>query len=197
VADYVVISGSPCTAKIRNPWAVLGLTLVTVGIYSLFWWYFINREMRDLGRARAEGGFGERPELSALAFSGLSAFTLWISLVWTVVTTSRRVRRSQAVTGHDGRLNGWISGALWIGTLSLGGIVYTQSELNKAWRTQPVAVPGESATVPVAPAALQSDGAPQPFVEDPDEWPAEHPALWDTVTRRAYEKRYGKKPGAA
>ena len=44
----------------RNPWGVLGLTLITFGIYYVFWWYFINREMRDVGDANGVD-LGEEP----------------------------------------------------------------------------------------------------------------------------------------
>ena len=27
------------------------LSLITLGVYFVFWWYFINREMRDVGNA--------------------------------------------------------------------------------------------------------------------------------------------------
>ena len=199
MAYEVSIAGTPLRAKVRSPWAVVGLGVITFGIYSLFWWYFINREMRDLGRARAVKGLGENPGLSTLAFSGLSLFTLYIALVWTTVTTTRRVRRAQAVVGVPNRLNGWLSAALWILTLTLGGMAYTQSELNKVWRAQEGedadAVPS-AAAVPGGEAGQLDRGERGLHIEDPDEWPAEHPALWDTITRRAYEKRYGKPPGS-
>src|SRR5215211_7029850 len=110
----VMIADSPSTAKVRDPWTVAVLSVLTLGLYSLFWWYSINREMRDLGHARAADGLGERPEMAALAFSGLSVFTLYVALVWTVVTTTRRVRRAQRLSGQTASLNGWISAGLWI-----------------------------------------------------------------------------------
>src|SRR5215217_2252719 len=186
--DEVLIGGSPCTAKVRDPWTVAVLSVLTLGIYSLFWWYSINRELRDLGHARAVGGLGERPELSAVAFSGLSAFTLYVSLVWTVYTTTLRVRNAQRLTVGEASLNGWVSAALWIFTLGIGGAVYTQRELNKVWAAQSSA-PSTAAPTPLPP-------PPPLHIEDPDEWPDEHPALWDPTTRRAYKKRYGKPPGA-
>jgi hypothetical protein len=51
VAQSVQIAPGAGFAKIRNPWGVLGLSLITLGIYYVFWWYFINREMRDAGNA--------------------------------------------------------------------------------------------------------------------------------------------------
>lgn len=194
MAYEVTIADSPCTAKVRNPLAVAGLTLITLGIYGLFWWYFINREMRDFGRARALDGLGEHPGLSTAAFSGLSILTLYIALIWTIVTTSRRVRRTQRAVGNAEQLNGWISAVLWIFTLTIGGMAYTQSELNKAWRAQDPDAPGGDATGK----QLEGPATPTPslLIEDPGEWPDEHPAAWDTLTRRAYKKRYGKPPGA-
>ena len=41
-------------AKVRNLWIVLLLLVVTLGIYYLYWYYAINRELRDYGRDRDE-----------------------------------------------------------------------------------------------------------------------------------------------
>ncbi len=139
MADEVLIGGSQARAKVRNEWGVLGLGIITIGIYWIFWWYYINREMRDLGRATNTEGLGDNPGLSTVAFTigGL----VYVPFIWTIVTTSQRVQRSQAAAGvpdHE-RLNGWLAAVLWIFTLALGGPVFTQHHLNKVWRTQPQA----------------------------------------------------------
>jgi Domain of unknown function (DUF4234) len=33
--------------KVRNPWAVIGFSIITLGIYSLYWQYQVFREMKD------------------------------------------------------------------------------------------------------------------------------------------------------
>ena len=38
--------------KWDGPLGVIGLTIITLGIYFVFWWYFLNREMADLGKTR-------------------------------------------------------------------------------------------------------------------------------------------------
>src|SRR5262245_48740954 len=45
---------------------VLGLLVITLGIYQIVWWYFVNREMRDYGQATGQD-LGRKPTNSALA----------------------------------------------------------------------------------------------------------------------------------
>ncbi len=33
--------------KIRNPWTVIGLTIITCGLYQWYWFYMIFTEMKD------------------------------------------------------------------------------------------------------------------------------------------------------
>jgi hypothetical protein len=114
----VFIAGSPDRAKKRNPWGVLGLAVITLGIYIIFWWYFVNREMRDLGRARGVSGLGDNPGLSTAAYV-LGGFTLYIATIWTIVTTTQRVQRAEQVASVRDPLNGWIAALVWIFTLGI------------------------------------------------------------------------------
>ena len=147
MANDVRIDGSRATAKVRSPWLVLLFSILTFGIYSWFWWYFINREMADLGRARGGDGLGRHPVVSVLAFTLGSL--LYIPLIVTIVTTNQRLRRAQRVTVGKSH-NGWIVGLLWLFTLGLGAMAYMQFELNKVWRapgmlpTEPQALPGDA-----------------------------------------------------
>jgi len=121
---------------------VLGLSIVTFGVYTLFWWYYINCELRDLGRAKRVSGLGDNPGVSTAAFVVgwlLGIFTLYIPTIWTIVTTTRRIQAGHRATHQGNVLNGWIAALLWIFTLGLGGIVFTQYELNKMWDRQPAA----------------------------------------------------------
>jgi O-antigen/teichoic acid export membrane protein len=67
MAQEIQIPNAGSTAKIRNPLGVLALSLITLGIYSIFWWYFINREMADYGEANGVPELGDNPILSVLA----------------------------------------------------------------------------------------------------------------------------------
>jgi hypothetical protein len=36
MADEVALAGTGSTAKLRNPWGVIGLSIITIGIYYFF-----------------------------------------------------------------------------------------------------------------------------------------------------------------
>jgi hypothetical protein len=157
MAEEVQIAGADTNAKIRNPLGVIGLTLITLGIYFFFWWYFINREMRDLGRARG-ADLGDSPGTSVLAVT-LGALIIVPAIVseW---TTSGRIERSQEAVGLERRASGPVIFVLLL-LISPVGIWYAQSELNKVWRGQGGAGGGGS-SLPAAEPAPQAPAEPQP-----------------------------------
>ena len=106
------------TAKIRHPVAVPVLTVITLGIYGLYWWYQINREMRDLGEARDADGLGEKPLNSLLAFfpGALIIVPPYVSLYNGV----KRMQRAQEVTTGNVTFNGWIVLVLILGSFVIG-----------------------------------------------------------------------------
>jgi uncharacterized protein DUF4234 len=135
VAQEVQIAGAGAMAKIRNPVAVAIFSLITVGIYTIFWWYFINREMADYGRAKGTNELGDSPGKSTLAlFPGA---LIIIPAIWTTVTTFQRVQAAQRIAGQT-PINGWIGLLLYL-VFSPALYAYMQSGLNSAWRTQVVA----------------------------------------------------------
>ena len=103
MADEVAIAGTGSTAKLRNPLGAVGLTLITFGIYYFFWWYFINREMRDFGRARG-ADLGQNPGNSVLAVT-LGALIIVPAIV-SMWRTSDRIQRTEEVAGADRPANG-------------------------------------------------------------------------------------------
>jgi hypothetical protein len=92
MAQDIQIPGAGSTAKIRNPLGVLGLGLITLGIYHIFWWYFINREMADYGQANGVD-LGDNPVMSVLAIT-LGALIIVPPFV-SVFRTLRRIERAQ------------------------------------------------------------------------------------------------------
>jgi hypothetical protein len=131
MADEIEIGGGE-RAKLRNPLGVVGLALITIGIYYFFWWYYINREMRDFGRARGVD-LGQNPGNSVLAVT-LGALIVVPAIV-SMWTTSDRIQRTQETAGVQRGANGPV---IFILLLLIGpvGLWYAQSELNKAWTAQ-------------------------------------------------------------
>lgn len=97
--SYLPIHGANSTAKIRSVVYVAIMTVITLGVYVLFWWYYINREMADYGRAHASAELGDGPGKSTLALflGGL----IIVPAIWTMVTTFKRVRLRNACRGRS------------------------------------------------------------------------------------------------
>ena len=154
MAEEIAIADGGARAKLRNPLGVVGLSLITLGVYYFFWWYFINREMRDLGRARGTD-LGQSPGNSVLAVT-LGALVIVPAIV-SMWRTSDRVQRTQEVAGVERGASGPI---IFILLLLIGpvGLWYAQSELNKVWQ------------------ALEPGGAGQASIPPPVGQPAPAPA---------------------
>ena len=132
MAEEIQIAGADTTAKTRNPIAVAVLAVITLAIYLVFWWYFINRELADLGRAKGTSELGDSPAKSTLAlFPGA---LLIVPALWTTVTTFKRVQAAQRLTGQT-PINGWLGLVLYI-VISPVLYAYMQSGLNSVWKSQ-------------------------------------------------------------
>ncbi len=106
--------------KTRNPWGVWLLSLITVGIYGLYWWYKANEEVGN-----ADSSIEVNPALSTLAL-----FVPVCNIVTIFRTGGRIGQAQQSRIGLNGT-NGWLGLLLAI----VGGfhVVYYQSNLNKMW----------------------------------------------------------------
>jgi hypothetical protein len=134
------IRDSSDEVKLRSPWAVALLPIVTLGIYHVVWWYKVNRELRDFGRARGYD-LGQNPTSSVLA-----VFPGGLIVIPALVTYWRGTKRMQAAARVGGKepLNGWIALILFL-VLNIALWAYMQHELNKLWRSEGVPLPGRPA----------------------------------------------------
>jgi hypothetical protein len=149
MAEEVRIGGGPGTAKIRHPVGVALLWLIP--FYGLYWWYQVNREMVDLGKALNADGLGDNPTMSLLAF--FPGFLLIVPPLVSLYNGVHRMKRAQELTtGRHPTLNGWIVLILFVFVLHPVAYGYMQAELNNAWRAQSSgALPaGEPATGPAS-----------------------------------------------
>lgn len=156
MAQELQIPNTQNLVKLRNLWAVALLPIVTLGIYHLVWWYRINRELRDYGKAKGYD-LGQNPTNSVLAL-----FPGGLIIVPALITYWRGVKRVMGASRLAGKepLNGWIAIILYL-LIAPALWAYVQVELNKVWEAEADPVEGELA--PPAPA----DPLPPPLSEQP------------------------------
>ena len=163
-APEVPLKSGGANIKLRNPVTVLLLDLVTLGIYGLFWWYYANREMADLGRAKGTTELGENPTNSVLALfpGGL----IIVPAIITMINTGKRVKAAQRIAGRQEEANEWI-GLLLILVFAPVGLWYFQEQLNKVWEVEaeaPALEPGAAQPTeqpPAQPEGQQAPGQPE------------------------------------
>lgn len=142
----------------RRPATVAIFGAATLGLYSVGWYYKVNREMRDFGAARGDRDLGTtRPWVSVLAFTvgGIIVIPRLISLLRTVGRVQAVERISTGSNRPAAGLRAVLTGAalLPLGssahrfgelfavlavTALIGSTVRIQARLNAAWRHQPI-----------------------------------------------------------
>lgn len=143
MAEIVTIDGQQY--KRREPLGVLGLSVITIGIYGFYWYYKINDEIR-----RFEKDETVRPGIALLAL------TLgWLIIVppfISVYNTSLHISRMQERTGVRQQISPALNVVLLLG-ISIGVGIYSQEHLNRVWdaakpTAPPSPVPGGPPSTP-------------------------------------------------
>jgi mannose/fructose/N-acetylgalactosamine-specific phosphotransferase system component IIC len=140
MAETVTIEGQQYLR--RNPLGVLGLSLITLGVYFFVWYYKINVEIQREGNDQT---MSPVRSLMAMIFG-------WLIIVPPFIAMYNTAKHVQAMeTRHD--IQQTLEPAFTIALLvlfSLGNGVYIQEHLNRGWD----AAAGRTkapATAPVAP----------------------------------------------
>lgn len=142
--ETIVIPGSAAKARLRRPWGVFFLSIVTFGLYHLYWYYEANRELKDYGA-------GTNPVLSLLAqFPGalliVPPFVSW----WRFFG---RLREAQGRAGCAERVDHTTGIVLYVIAFFLlpFELVYAQRHLNALWEKAGSTVPADDPLVNPAP----------------------------------------------
>jgi hypothetical protein len=153
MAEEVQIAGTQSIAKVRSPWAPALLPYVTFFIYYFVWYYRINREMADLGRAKGTDELGDSPGKSLLAVT--LGWVIIVPGILSTINTAKRIQAAQRLSGVEPQLNGWLALVMAL-LLSPAFHAYEQSELNKVWRSSgepPRVDAGEATATDLGPGA--------------------------------------------
>jgi hypothetical protein len=129
----------------RDPLGVLALSIVTFGIYFLYWYYKVNDELR-----RFEHDETIRPGIALLAI------TLgWLIIVppfISVYNTSMHVAKVERRLGIQQELSPALNVILLI-VVAVGIGLYTQEHLNRVWEVaRGASGPAEPGALPAPPA---------------------------------------------
>jgi hypothetical protein len=129
-APVVRKQGLP-VGKIRNPWAVVGLTLITLGIYRIYWEY---RTFKDLKAFAGEGIGGGWGLVLAIFVAIVNSFLL----PFEIGRIERAENKLESVTGLTG---------FWLILPFVGWVVWTvlvQNALNRTWQSYAPSDPAPS-----------------------------------------------------
>jgi hypothetical protein len=143
MAYEMKLRGTEHEVKVRNPWAVALLPIITLGIYHLVWWYKINKELKAYGEAKGYD-LGQNPTASLLAL-----FPGGIIVIPALVSYWRGTKRVQGASKIAGRepVSGWISLILYL-LLAPAFWAYLQVSLNHVWEQEAEAAPGQAIPPP-------------------------------------------------
>jgi hypothetical protein len=163
MAEEVQIAGTESRAKIRNPLAPALLPFITFGIYTLVWYYRINKELAEMGRARNTEELGTSPGTSLLAV--LIGWVIIVPPFLSIYNTWKRAYAAERLTGVQGGMEPGLGFLLSIFLGPIGHYIL-QRDLNNVWQAQaggagaqPAIPQGAPATAPPPPAP---EAAPAP-----------------------------------
>ncbi len=114
----IVATGT--TGTIRNPWVVIGLSIITLGIYALYWQYATFKEMKEYAGKGIGGALGL---LFAILLGIINVFMMPAE-VGDLYTTDGQQPPVSGLTGFWILLP-FIGGFIWI--------IKTQGRLNDFW----------------------------------------------------------------
>ena len=134
--EIVTIDGNQYVK--RNPLGVLGLTVITLGIYGLYWYYKVNEEIKNFTKDETISAVRS---LVAIIFGWLIIVPPFIA----VYNTAKHVQEMEQRAGVQQQIEPALAVILLI-LISIVIGLYMQEHLNRVWdraagRQAPVAPP--------------------------------------------------------
>jgi hypothetical protein len=92
--------GDGGAGKIRSFSVGLGLAVITIGFYYLFWYYLVNDELKDIGVSRNDPKLGQSSPAMSVAAVTIGSFILVPPLL-SVYNYGQRIKRAQRLVGVE------------------------------------------------------------------------------------------------
>jgi hypothetical protein len=143
MAYEMKIRGTEHEVKVRNPWAVALLPIITLGIYHLVWWYKVNKELKAYGEAKGYD-LGQNPTNSLLAL--VPGFLIIVPPLVSYYRGTQRVQGASKIAGRE-PVSGWIALILYL-LISPAMFAYLQVSLNNVWEQDAEPLAGQAAPPP-------------------------------------------------
>jgi ACR3 family arsenite efflux pump ArsB len=141
MADIVTIDGKDYLK--RNPLGVLGLSIITLGVYFLVWYYKINVEIQRLENDQT---MSPMRSLMAMIFGWLIIVPPFIAMY----NTAKHVQAMETRLGIQQTVEPALTLILMV-LFSLGNGLYVQEHLNRAWNAAATPVPAAATAALAAP----------------------------------------------
>jgi Domain of unknown function (DUF4234) len=173
--DTFTPPGAAGEIKVRGPVWVGVWSLVSLGIYSIYWIYVTAKHLSDYGNSKGRD-LGQKPGMTLLALT-LGWLLFFIPPLVAMYRQAKRIQQAQQLAGVQ-PMNGWLALVLYL-VLSPVFFAYEQSELNKAWAREGGPVPSDSSaqdaprldSAPEQPLATQTTTAQPTDISSPERPP--------------------------
>jgi uncharacterized membrane protein len=123
VAETVTIQGQPYLK--RNPLGVLGLTLITLGIYGLYWYYKVSEEIKAFTNDETIS-----PVRSLMAF--IFGWLIIVPPFIAIYNTAKHVRDMEERVGVQQQIEPALA-VIFMLLISIVIGLYVQEHLNRVW----------------------------------------------------------------
>ncbi|HEY7400381.1 MAG TPA: DUF4234 domain-containing protein [Actinomycetota bacterium] len=140
MAETITIEGQQYLK--RSPLGVLGLTVITLGIYFFVWYYKINDELR---RYKHDDTISPTRSLMAMIFGWLIIVPPFIAM-W---NTAKHVQDAEERAGVTQRIEPALVIVIML-VFSLANGIYVQAHLNSIWDRAAAMPPPAPGTTPPA-----------------------------------------------
>jgi uncharacterized membrane protein len=136
MAEIVTIEGEQYLK--RNPLGVLGLTLITLGIYGLYWYYKANEEIKNFTKDETIS-----PVRSLMAF--IFGWLIIVPPFIAAYNTAKHVQEMEQGAGVQQQIEPALA-VIFLILISIVIGLYVQEHLNRVWdkeagQQEPVAPP--------------------------------------------------------